>query len=316
MSFLGFTQYSISEINTASSSTSDHELYVDAEFMSKDGLITCIGKRALKERFEFRVKRSSKTRYVASCIVEDYTFEVRAVGVAKLGEQKKLQKEASLEIRIPLINFYHHTCTLLKKPTKAYIKKECSYLLSELKEVTEDVNDDATYNTLLREIGLPRWTRAYCTVHHFNFMTSNAAEGLNASIRHVHNFPVCPLLESIRAMYQKWFYERRTDSSRHIEILTQWATDELKVNDDLGISWGTSNNNVFLRSGATMGSSKRTSLEVYDIAAYVEKQDTQRKDVLRYQSVSWKMKTTFQMIGIRLHLMIRKFGLRSMQFNM
>ncbi|XVF83079.1 hypothetical protein PTKIN_Ptkin16aG0103800 [Pterospermum kingtungense] len=93
MSYPGFTQYSISEINTASSSTSDHELYVDAEFMSKDDLIMCIGKRALKERFEFRVKRSSKTRYVASCVVEYCTFEVRAVGVGNLWKVKKFVKE-------------------------------------------------------------------------------------------------------------------------------------------------------------------------------------------------------------------------------
>ncbi|XVF59053.1 hypothetical protein PTKIN_Ptkin07bG0243700 [Pterospermum kingtungense] len=65
-------------------------------------------------------------------------------------------------------------------------------------------------------------------------MTSNVAESLNASIRHVRKFPVCPLLESIHAMYQKWFYERRDDASRRIEILTPWTTDELKVNDDLG----------------------------------------------------------------------------------
>ena len=62
-------------------STDEHELYEGAMFKNKDELKISLGKYALKQKFEYRITRSSKTCFLASCKDKNCTFKLRASSV-------------------------------------------------------------------------------------------------------------------------------------------------------------------------------------------------------------------------------------------
>ena len=61
-----YVDYSIESIPTMMSSTSDNVLYKYAMFMNNEELKMTLGMLALKEKFEFRIRRSNKTRFKTS----------------------------------------------------------------------------------------------------------------------------------------------------------------------------------------------------------------------------------------------------------
>ncbi|CAA7057580.1 unnamed protein product [Microthlaspi erraticum] len=65
----------------------------------------------------------------------------------------------------------------------------------------------------------------------YDIRTTNPAESLNNALRSPREFPVIPLLDSIREMLTRWFYERRTLSSKHNHPLTEAA--EMKITEEL-----------------------------------------------------------------------------------
>ena len=60
-------------------------------FISKDELKYALGKLALKVKFEYRIKRSSKTRFRSSCVDIACKFKLRASGM-KGGNYWRVQK--------------------------------------------------------------------------------------------------------------------------------------------------------------------------------------------------------------------------------
>ena len=61
--------------------TDDRVLYKGAMFMSKDELKTSLKMLALMEKFEYRVRRLSKTHFDASCKHIRCKFQLRIVGM-------------------------------------------------------------------------------------------------------------------------------------------------------------------------------------------------------------------------------------------
>ena len=59
-----------------------------------------------------------------------------------------------------------------------------------------------------------KWSRAYCPVRRYDLMTTNIAKSMNSALRPVHKLLITPLMESIRAMLQKWFHNRRIFAER------------------------------------------------------------------------------------------------------
>ena len=59
----GSVDYTFQNIPTKISSTSNHALYKSALFMNKEKLKMSLGMLALKEKFEYRIRRLSKTRF-------------------------------------------------------------------------------------------------------------------------------------------------------------------------------------------------------------------------------------------------------------
>ena len=79
----GFEDYSIQIIPTVMSSISDHILYEAAMLMSKDELKITLGMLALKEKFKYRIRMSSKIHFEASCKDISYKFQQHAIGMQK-----------------------------------------------------------------------------------------------------------------------------------------------------------------------------------------------------------------------------------------
>ena len=77
----GSADVSFETVPTMIESTSKHPLYKGAMFMSKEELKMSLGMLALNEKFEYKIKRSSKTRFYASCNHIGCTFLLRAIGI-------------------------------------------------------------------------------------------------------------------------------------------------------------------------------------------------------------------------------------------
>ncbi|CAG7910560.1 unnamed protein product [Brassica rapa] len=54
----------------------------------------------------------------------------------------------------------------------------------------------------------------------YDIRTTNPAESINSALRTPREYPVIPLLDSIREMLTRWFFERRTRSRKHTKPLT------------------------------------------------------------------------------------------------
>ncbi|XP_013594549.1 PREDICTED: uncharacterized protein LOC106302629 [Brassica oleracea var. oleracea] len=61
----------------------------------------------------------------------------------------------------------------------------------------------------------------------YDVRTNNPAESTNSALRSPREFPVIPLLDSIREMMTRWFFKRRTLSSKHKQPLTVAAEKKI-----------------------------------------------------------------------------------------
>jgi len=65
-----------------------------------------------------------------------------------------------------------------------------------------------------------KWARCQFPGYRYDVRTNNPAESINSALRSPREFPVIPLLDSIREMMTRWFFKRRTLSSKHKHPLT------------------------------------------------------------------------------------------------
>ena len=72
-------------------STYEHVIYKGAMFINKDELKYTLDKLALMVKFEYRIKRSSKTRFRASCVDLACKFKLCASGM-KWGNYWRVRK--------------------------------------------------------------------------------------------------------------------------------------------------------------------------------------------------------------------------------
>ena len=63
------------------SSTSDHVLYKGVIFMSTDEIKMTLGMLAFKEKFEYRIRRTRKTYFEASCKDIGCKFQLHGIGM-------------------------------------------------------------------------------------------------------------------------------------------------------------------------------------------------------------------------------------------
>ncbi|GKD47325.1 hypothetical protein Tco_1271970 [Tanacetum coccineum] len=61
----------------------------------------------------------------------------------------------------------------------------------------------------LCEVGLQRWSKAYCPLIRYNYMISNSVESVNVCIVLTRKLPIIKLAETYRAMLQDWYFNRQ-----------------------------------------------------------------------------------------------------------
>ncbi|XP_013617302.1 PREDICTED: uncharacterized protein LOC106323780 [Brassica oleracea var. oleracea] len=72
----------------------------------------------------------------------------------------------------------------------------------------------------LREADVRKWARSLFPGERYDIRTTNPAESINSVLRIPREYPVIPLLDSIRELLTRWFYECRLVSSKHLDPLT------------------------------------------------------------------------------------------------
>ncbi|XP_056848944.1 uncharacterized protein LOC108831557 [Raphanus sativus] len=72
----------------------------------------------------------------------------------------------------------------------------------------------------LTEAEISKWARCQFPGFRYDIRTTNPAESINSALRTPREYPVILLLDSIREMLTRWFFERRTLSRKHTKPLT------------------------------------------------------------------------------------------------
>ncbi|KAH6800818.1 hypothetical protein C2S52_001282 [Perilla frutescens var. hirtella] len=121
-----------------------------------------------------------------------------------------------------------HMTTLFQEVAYAYRRDTFQESMSTLEQVCPNA-----YQTLCN-IGPVHWARSHCPVRRYGFMTSNAAESLNARLLWARRLPVCSLLEMFRSIVEQWFVERRAAAQGSNHVLTDGITQKLSGNVDNG----------------------------------------------------------------------------------
>ncbi|KAH6819810.1 hypothetical protein C2S53_007317 [Perilla frutescens var. hirtella] len=124
-----------------------------------------------------------------------------------------------------------HVTTLFQEAAYAYRKDTFQESMSSLEQVCPNA-----YQKLCN-IGLVHWSRSHCPVRRYGFMTSNAAESLNARLLWMRRLPVCSLFEMFRSIIGQWFIERRVAAQGLNHVLIDGIALKLSGNIDKGRSY-------------------------------------------------------------------------------
>ncbi|XP_056862251.1 uncharacterized protein LOC108839471 [Raphanus sativus] len=79
----------------------------------------------------------------------------------------------------------------------------------------------------LRDADVQKWARCQFPGYRYDLRTTNPAESINSALRSPREFPLIPLLDSIREMLTRWFYKRKKLIAKHNHPLTKKV--ELKI---------------------------------------------------------------------------------------
>ncbi|KAL0548902.1 hypothetical protein IC582_013379 [Cucumis melo] len=75
----------------------------------------------------------------------------------------------------------------------------------------------------LNDVGIARWSHVHCPGRRYNMMTTNIAESMNSILKEHRDLPIASFLENVRALLQRWFWERREEGIKVTSTLTKWA---------------------------------------------------------------------------------------------
>ncbi|KAA0056076.1 MuDRA-like transposase [Cucumis melo var. makuwa] len=75
----------------------------------------------------------------------------------------------------------------------------------------------------LNDVGIARWSRVHCPGRRYNMMTTNIVESMNSILKEPRDFPIASFLENVRALLQRWFWDRREEGIKVTSTLTKWT---------------------------------------------------------------------------------------------
>ncbi|XP_057809057.1 uncharacterized protein LOC131023529 [Salvia miltiorrhiza] len=105
----------------------------------------------------------------------------------------------------------------------AYTDSEFSRAMSAMAQLKP-----AAYGKLMR-VGPEKWARSQSPVTRYSFLTSNAAEALNARLLWARRLPICSMLEAIRMVLEQWFNDRLASAEESDDLLTPEATQKISA---------------------------------------------------------------------------------------
>ena len=100
---------------------------------------------------------------------------------------------------------------LVEKASRAYRYTEFQECITKIFEMSPELG------RYLREADVRKWARSIFPGERYDIRTTNPAESINSVLRIPREYPVIPLLDSIRELLTRWFYERRLVSSKHFD---------------------------------------------------------------------------------------------------
>ncbi|XP_048605722.1 uncharacterized protein LOC106356228 [Brassica napus] len=103
---------------------------------------------------------------------------------------------------------------LISKASKAY------RVVDFKKRFAHVCNISPAIGNYLMEADVKKWARCQFHGYRYDIRTNNPAESINYVLRSPREFPVIPLLNSIREMLTRWFFKRKKLISKHTHRLT------------------------------------------------------------------------------------------------
>ncbi|XP_022856746.1 uncharacterized protein LOC111377846 [Olea europaea var. sylvestris] len=117
---------------------------------------------------------------------------------------------------------------LFKRAALAYRVSEFDQFMTQIRTIRPSM---ASY---LERAGISTLSRAHCVGNRYNVMTNNIAESLNSVLRQQRSFPITSLIENITSLMQRWFYKRKSASTKCSTTVTPKIDDELRKSFDAG----------------------------------------------------------------------------------
>ena len=90
------------------------------------------------------------------------------------------------------------------------------YRVAEFEKIFANVcNISPAIGKYLRDAEVQKWARCQFSGYRYDIRTTNPAESINSALRSPREYPIIPLLDSIREMLTRWFYNRKKKVSKH-----------------------------------------------------------------------------------------------------
>ncbi|KAF3588095.1 hypothetical protein F2Q69_00031198 [Brassica cretica] len=74
----------------------------------------------------------------------------------------------------------------------------------------------------------------YFIIKKYDIRTTNPAVSINSALRSPREYPVIPLIDSVREMLTRWFYKRKKQISKHKHPLTKDAEKKIDRRTEKG----------------------------------------------------------------------------------
>lgn len=124
-----------------------------------------------------------------------------------------------------------------KNQSTSFYNASKAYLVEEFESHMANLDImDPFIRRYLQEVGYEKWARAFFSGHRYSIMTTDIVESINPVEVQARDMPITCLIEWLRSMVQKWFFERRSAAKSTFTALATAAEDQLKLQNALSLS--------------------------------------------------------------------------------
>ncbi|XP_013594677.1 PREDICTED: uncharacterized protein LOC106302790 [Brassica oleracea var. oleracea] len=117
-------------------------------------------------------------------------------------------------------------------------KASKAYRVVDFKKTFAHVcNISPAIGNYLMETDVKKWARCQFHGYRYDIRTNNPAESINSALHLPREFPVIPLLDSIREMLTRWFFKRKK-LIKHTHRLTIDVEEKIDMRIEKGKTFG------------------------------------------------------------------------------